>query len=241
MSVRRTPGTALKNTATGEIIYTPPEGESLLRDLLADWERFLHNETALDPLIRMAIGHYQFEAIHPFTDGNGRTGRVLNTLFLIQENLLSLPILYLSRYIIQNKPDYYNLLLQVTREDAWEPWLLYIIKGVEETSIWTTQKIAAIRKLSEHTTQYVRTKLPKIYSYELVNLIFELPYCRIVSLTEAGIAKRQTASQYLKQLVEIGVLAKAVTTKEKLFVHPKLMQLLTRDSNEFAPYGNPVS
>ena len=240
MSVRRTPGTALKNTATGEIIYTPPEGESLLRDLLADWERFLHNETALDPLIRMAIGHYQFEAIHPFTDGNGRTGRVLNTLFLIQENLLSLPILYLSRYIIQNKPDYYNLLLQVTREDAWEPWLLYIIKGVEETSIWTTQKIAAIRKLSEHTTQYVRTKLPKIYSYELVNLIFELPYCRIVSLTEAGIAKRQTASQYLKQLVEIGVLAEAATTKEKLFVHPKLMQLLTRDSNEFAPYGNPV-
>ena len=189
----------------------------------------------------MAIGHYQFEAIHPFTDGNGRTGRVLNTLFLIQENLLSLPILYLSRYIIQNKPDYYNLLLQVTREDAWEPWLLYIIKGVEETSIWTTQKIAAIRKLSEHTTQYVRTKLPKIYSYELVNLIFELPYCRIVSLTEAGIAKRQTASQYLKQLVEIGVLAEAATTKEKLFVHPKLMQLLTRDSNEFAPYGNPVS
>lgn len=240
MSVRRTPGTSLKNTATGEIIYTPPEGESLLRDLLADWERFLHNETALDPLIRMAIGHYQFEAIHPFTDGNGRTGRVLNTLFLIQENLLSLPILYLSRYIIQNKPDYYNLLLQVTREDAWEPWLLYIIKGVEETSIWTTQKIAAIRKLSEHTTQYVRTKLPKIYSYELVNLIFELPYCRIVSLTEAGIAKRQTASQYLKQLVEIGVLAEAATTKEKLFVHPKLMQLLTRDSNEFAPYGNPV-
>ena len=240
MNVRRVPGTALKNTATGEIIYTPPEGESLLRDLLADWERFLHNETALDPLIRMAIGHYQFEAIHPFTDGNGRTGRVLNTLFLIQENLLSLPILYLSRYIIQNKPDYYNLLLQVTREDAWEPWLLYIIKGVEETSIWTTQKIAAIRKLSEHTTQYVRTKLPKIYSYELVNLIFELPYCRIVSLTEAGIAKRQTASQYLKQLVEIGVLAEAATTKEKLFVHPKLMQLLTRDSNEFAPYGNPV-
>ena len=241
MNVRRVPGTALKNTATGEIIYTPPEGESLLRDLLADWERFLHNETALDPLIRMAIGHYQFEAIHPFTDGNGRTGRVLNTLFLIQENLLSLPILYLSRYIIQNKPDYYNLLLQVTREDAWEPWLLYIIKGVEETSIWTTQKIAAIRKLSEHTTQYVRTKLPKIYSYELVNLIFELPYCRIVSLTEAGIAKRQTASQYLKQLVEIGVLAEAATTKEKLFVHPKLMQLLTLDSNEFAPYENPVS
>ena len=238
MNVRRTPGTALTNTATGEIIYTPPEGESLLRDLLADWERFLHNETALDPLIRMAIGHYQFEAIHPFTDGNGRTGRVLNTLFLIQENLLSLPILYLSRYIFQNKPDYYNLLLNVTRKQAWEPWLLYIIQGVEETSIWTTEKIAAIRKLSEHTTEYMRTKLPKIYSHELVNLIFELPYCRINSLTEAGIAKRQTASQYLKQLVAIGVLAEAATSKEKLFVHPKLMQLLTRDSNVFPPYAS---
>jgi Fic family protein len=241
MNVRRLPGTALKNTATGEIIYTPPEGEALLRNLLADWERFLHNETGLDPLIRMAIGHYQFEAIHPFMDGNGRTGRVLNTLLLIQENLLNLPILYLSRYIIRNKADYYDLLLKVTRDEAWEPWLLYIIKGVEETSIWTTEKIAAIRKLSEYTTQYVRAKLPKIYSHELVNLIFELPYCRINSLMEAGIAKRQTASQYLKQLVEIGVLTEAATTKEKLFVHPKLMQLLTRDGNEFAPYTVPTS
>jgi Fic family protein len=236
MNVRRLPGTALKNSATGEIVYTPPEGETLLRDLLANWERFLHNETTLDPLIRMAIGHYQFEAIHPFMDGNGRTGRVINTLFLIQENLLNLPILYLSRYIIQNKPNYYDLLLQVTREHAWEPWVLYMIKGVEETSIWTTAKIAAIRKLAEHTTEYVRGKLPKIYSHELVNLIFELPYCRIGSLTEAGIAKRQTASQYLKQLVEIGVLAEAPVTKEKLFIHPKLMQLLTRDGNQFEVY-----
>ena len=236
MGVRRTPGTALANDATGEIIYTPPEGESLLRDLLANWERFLHNETSLDPLIRMAIGHYQFEAIHPFTDGNGRTGRVVNSLFLIQENLLTLPILYLSRYIIQNKPDYYRLLLQVTREGAWEPWLLYLIKGVEETAIWTTAKIAAIRKLAEHTTEHVRAKLPKIYSHELVNLIFALPYCRIGSLTEAGIAKRQTASQYLKQLVEIGVLVERAVSKEKLFIHPKLMQLLTRDSNHFTPY-----
>ena len=238
MGVRRTPGTTLANDATGEIIYTPPEGEPLLRDLLANWERFLHNETSLDPLIRMAIGHYQFEAIHPFTDGNGRTGRVLNSLFLIQENLLTLPILYLSRYIIQNKADYYRLLLQVTREQDWEPWLLYVLKGVEETAIWTTAKIAAIRKLSGHTIEYVRGRLPKIYSHELVSLIFELPYCRISSLTEAGIAKRQTASQYLKQLVEIGVLAEVAVTKEKLFIHRKLMQLLTRDSNKFTPYKN---
>jgi len=236
MSVRRTPGTTLINETTGETIFTPPEGESLLRDMLANWERFLHNETSLDPLIRMAIGHYQFEAIHPFTDGNGRTGRVLNSLFLIHENLLTLPILYLSRYIIQNKADYYRLLLQVSRDQDWEPWLLYLIKGVEETAVWTTAKIVAIRALSEHTTEYVRVKLPKVYSHELVSLIFELPYCRISSLTEAGIAKRQTASQYLKQLVEIGVLEEEVVTKEKLFIHPKLMQLLTRDSNKFALY-----
>lgn len=236
MSVRRTPGTTLMNEANGETIYTPPEGEARLRDLLANWERFLHNETDLDPLIRMAVGHYQFEAIHPFTDGNGRTGRVLNSLFLIQENLLTLPILYLSRYIIQNKVDYYHLLLQVTRGQGWEAWLLYILRGVEETANWTTAKIAAIRTLSDQTTEYVRASLPKVYSYELVNLLFELPYCRISNLTDAGIAKRQTASLYLKQLVEIGVLSEANSGKEKLFLHPKLMQLLTRDNNQFTPY-----
>ena len=240
MSVRRTPGTTLKNDATGEVIYTPPEGEALLRDKLANWERFLHNETDIDPLIRMAVGHYQFEAIHPFTDGNGRTGRVLNSLFLIQEGLLTLPILYLSRYIIQNKADYYRLLLQVTREGDWESWLLYVIKGVEETASWTTAKIAAIRALSEHTAEHVRDSLPKVYSHELVNLIFALPYCRIGSLTDAGIAKRQTASQYLKQLAEIGVLTEMEAGKEKLFIHPKLMQLLTRDDNKFTRYGKAV-
>lgn len=236
MTVRRTPGTTLKNDGTGVTIYTPPEGEAVLRDLLANWERFLHNETELDPLIRMAVGHYQFEAIHPFTDGNGRTGRVLNSLFLIQEGLLTLPILYLSRYIIQNKPDYYRLLLQVTREGDWEAWLLYILKGVEETASWTTAKIAAIRALSEQTAEHVRASLPKVYSHELVSLLFELPYCRISNLIDAGIAKRQTASQYLKQLVEIGVLSEASAGKEKLFINPRLMQLLTRDSNQFTPY-----
>lgn len=236
MSVRRTPGTTLKNDVDGVTIYTPPEGEARLRDLLANWERYLHEETDLDPLIRMAVGHYQFEAIHPFTDGNGRTGRVLNSLFLIQENLLTLPILYLSRYIIQNKADYYRLLLQVTREQEWETWLLYILRGVEETANWTTAKIGAIRDLSDQTTEYVRASLPKVYSHELVSLLFKLPYCRISNLTDAGIAKRQTASLYLKQLAEIGVLSEANAGKEKLFIHPRLMQLLTRDSNQFTPY-----
>lgn len=237
MDIRRVPGTQLANDRTGEIIYTPPEGEDRLRDLLANWERFLHNETDLDPLVRMAIGHYQFEAIHPFTDGNGRTGRVLNTLFLIQEGLLNLPILYLSRYIIAHRADYYRLLLDVTRKNAWEPWLLYMLSAVEETARWTCVKIAAIRRLAEHTTHFVRAQLPKTYSRELVDVIFEQPYCRISNVVDKQIAQRQAASRYLKELVSIGVLQEVQVGKEKLFIHPKLMHLLTRDDNNFTPYG----
>ncbi|MDP1644953.1 MAG: Fic family protein [Thiobacillus sp.] len=236
MAVRKVPGTALQNDRTGEIIYTPPAGETVIRDLLANWERFMHGATDLDPLIRMAVGHYQFEAIHPFDDGNGRTGRVLNSLFLIQEGLLSLPILYLSHYIIQHKADYYRLLHQVTAEQTWEEWLLYLLRGVEDTARWTTAKIAAIRALADHTATQVREQLPNIYSRELVDTIFEQPYCRIDNLVEKGIAKRQTASVYLKKLVEIGVLVEQQAGREKLFIHPKLMQLLLHEQNTFEPY-----
>ena len=237
MQVRRVPGTTLANGRTGEVIYTPPVGEDVLRNLLANWERFLHNDVDIDPLIRMAVTHYQFEAIHPFTDGNGRTGRVINSLFLIEQQLLSLPILYLSRYIIANKSDYYGLLLGVTREQAWEPWVMYVLKGVEDTAKWTTAKIAAIRELLKHTAEYVKTEAEKIYSRELVELIFEQPYCRIANITAAGIAGRQAASRYLKRLVEIGVLEETSIGNDKLFVHPKLMRLLTQDSNDFARYA----
>jgi Fic family protein len=236
MTVRRLPGSALNNTATGSVVYTPPEGESLLRTKLASWERFMHACTDLDPLVRMAMGHYQFEAIHPFTDGNGRTGRVLNVLFLIEQKLLTLPILYLSRYINTNRSEYYRLLQGVTRHGDWEAWLLYMLRGVEETAQWTTAKIAGLRALSAHTADYVKRALPKIFSRELVDMIFELPYCRISSVTERGIAKRQTASVYLKQLVSIGVLTERTVSREKLFIHPKLMRLLTEDGNDFAPY-----
>jgi Fic family protein len=223
------------------VIYTPPEGEALLRELLANWERFLHEEASLDPLIRMAVAHYQFEAIHPFTDGNGRTGRILNSLFLVEAGLLPLPILYLSRYIIGHKSEYYRLLLAVTRDDAWEEWVLYMLRGVEETAAWTTGKIGAIRKLSADTAEYVRQTLPKIYSRELVDVIFVQPYCRIANLVEADIAGRQAASRYLKALVTTGVLREQAVGKEKLFVHPKLMTLLTRDSNAFEPYQKNVA
>lgn len=237
MDIRRVPGTQLKNDRTGEVIYTPPEGEAHLRDLLANWERFLHNEMEIDPLVRMAVGHYQFEAIHPFADGNGRTGRVINILFLIQQDLLTLPILYLSRHIIANKADYYRLLLSVTREQSWEPWILYMLQAVEETAQWTTAKIAAIRSLTEITATHVKTRLPKIYSRELVDVIFEQPYCRIGNLVDKQIAQRQAASRYLKELVSIGVLHEAQVGKEKIFIHPKLMQLLVRDDNAVAPYA----
>ncbi len=236
MQVRKIPGTALAR-ASGEIVYTPPVGEDLLRSLLANWERFLHEAMDIDPLIRMAVAHYQFEAIHPFTDGNGRTGRVLNSLFFINEGLLTLPILYLSRHIIQHKADYYRLLREVTKTDEWEAWISFMLKGVEETARWTTAKIEAIRALQSHTTAHVRKAAPKIYSYELINLIFELPYCRIQNVTQRGVAVRQTASGYLKGLVKLGVLEEKPVGREKLFIHPKLMRLLTRDSNGFAPYA----
>jgi Fic family protein len=237
MDIRKTPGTKLHNDRTGEVIYTPPEGEALLRDMLANWERFIHNEVDIDPLIRMAVAHYQFEAIHPFTDGNGRTGRVINILYLIQQDLLQLPILYLSRHIIQNKSDYYRLLLAVTKDHDWESWVLYMLKAVEETSRWTTEKIAAIRSLAEHTTAHMRTILPKIYSRELVDVIFERPYCRISDLVRKGVAKRQSASRYLKELTEKKILREMAVGKEKLFIHPKLMLLLSQDGNQFDEYG----
>jgi len=237
LDIRRTPGTQLINDRTGDVIYTPPEGEACLRDLLANWERFLHNQTELDPLVRMAVGHYQFEAIHPFADGNGRTGRVLNILFLIQAELLTLPILYLSRHIIAHKADYYRLLLDTTRTGNLEPWVIFILQAVEETAKWTTGKIAAIRTLAEHTTAHVRARLPKIYTRELVDVIFEQPYCRIGNLVEKNVAQRQSASRYLKELAAIGVLREVQAGKEKLFIHPKLMQLLADDGNAFTPYA----
>jgi Fic family protein len=234
MTVRKVPGTALVNSVTGETVYTPPAGETLLRDLLANWERYLHTETNLDPLIRLAVGHYQFEAIHPFTDGNGRTGRIVNSLFLIQENLLTLPILYLSRYIIVNRAEYYRLLQGVTADGRWEDWIVFVVKGIEETAKWTTAKIGAINQLSLQTSQHFKDQLPKIHSLELVNLLFRLPYVRIGNLVSEGIAKRQTASTYLRLLTEIGILREVESGKEKLFVHTRLLELLASEGNAFS-------
>jgi Fic family protein len=235
MTVRKVPGTALASRQTGNVVYTPPQGEALLREKLANWETYLHQQQEIDVLVRMAVAHYQFEAIHPFTDGNGRTGRLLNMLFLVEQGLLTLPILYLSRYIIEHRDAYYDSLLRVTSESAWQEWILFVLNGVEQTAVWTRDKIAAIRGLLEHTNQYVRQQKPEIQSRELIDVIFTQPYCRIANLVDAGIAKRQTASVYLKQLVDLGVLTETKVGREKLFIHPKLIRVIT-GSNEFSRY-----
>lgn len=227
MDIRSTPGTALVNEATGDVIYTPPEGQSRLRDLLANWERYLHERDDTDPLIRMAVAHYQFAAIHPFTNGNGRTGRILNLLFLVEKDLLKLPILYLSGYIIRHKADYYRLLLKVTTESAWEEWILLMLRTALETAQWTTAKITAIRDLLERTAETIRREAPKIYSRELAELIFVQPYCRIRNLVDAGIAQRQSASVYLRRLAEVGILEERKMGREKLFINPAFLRLLT--------------
>ncbi|HEZ7619975.1 TPA: Fic family protein [Neisseria meningitidis] len=240
MAIRKTGGTALKGGNSGNVVYTPPEGEETIRGKLANWERFIHESGDLDPLIIMAAAHYQFEAIHPFTDGNGRTGRILNSLLLIEKGLLDLPILYLSRYIIENRADYYRLLLGVTERQDWESWIIYILDGVADTADWTVSKIDAIRRLFEQTRQHIRTHAQGIYTHELVNLLFEQPYTRIANLEAAGIAKRQTASKYLKELSDISVLQEIAIGRDKLFIHPRLMELLRGEGNSFTSFQSLV-
>lgn len=236
MSIRRIPGTALANNKTKEIIYTPPEGEKNLRDKLSNWEKFLHSKS-YDPLVKMAIGHYQFEAIHPFSDGNGRTGRILNLLYLVQQGILNQPVLYLSRYILARRHQYYSLLLGVTKNENWEEWLLFMLDGVLETSIWTTEKTKSIKQLIDHTKDFLRISLPKIYSQELIDIIFSQPYCRISDLMDHDIARRETASRYLKKMTEIGLLKELKTGRDKVFVHPKFLGLLLNDSHKFSMYS----
>lgn len=227
MDIRKTPGTALINQNTGAVIYTPPESDARLRDMLANWETYLHDATDVDPLIRMAVAHYQFEAIHPFTDGNGRTGRILNLLFLMEQKLIDMPVLYLSRYIIEHRTDYYQLLSGVTADQKWEDWICYMLAAVTDTARGTTTKIGAIRDLLNEVAERIRRDAPRIYSRELAEIIFVQPYTRIGNLVDARIAQRQSASQYLKALCDIGVLEERRSGREKLFINPALLKILT--------------
>lgn len=231
MKVRTIPDTRLANHATGKTIYTPPTGEDLLRRKLHNWENFLHEKDDVDPLIKMAVGHYQFEAIHPFTDGNGRTGRILNILYLIDKGLLDIPILYLSHYIIRHRNEYYQYLLNVTLQNDWETWIIYMLKGIASTSKWTSHKVKALVDLMAETIEHVKTKLPKIYSRELVELLFEQPYCRISNIVDAGIVKRQTAAEYLKKLASENILHELEVGKEKIFINKRFMDILFNDDH----------
>ncbi len=225
--IRKIPGTKLANDL-GEVIYTPPEGETLLRDKLGNLEKYIYASDAVDPLIKLAIIHYQFEAIHPFTDGNGRTGRILNILYLIEQGLMEIPILYLSRYIIENKKEYYAGLRSVTENSNWKEWVLYILNAVEQTSIDAKKRIVSIRDLMNRDIEIVRDKLPKIYSKDLLELLYRQPYCKISMLEQAGIAKRQTASIYLKELEGIGILRSVKMGRDIYYINDDFLKLLTQ-------------
>lgn len=218
----------ISNKKTGEVVYTPPEGPDILREKLTRLEEFIQNGNPLDPLVKLALIHYQFEAIHPFEDGNGRTGRILNILYLIQQGLLDIPVLYLSRAIIGQKDEYYRLIRAVTEEEAWVEWILFMLDAVEDTSKWTHEKILSIRKLLEDTTSFCRENLPAAtYSRELVEIVFVQPYCKISFLVDEGIAKRQTAGDYLRQLEKIGVLESIKVGREKVYLNPELIKVLS--------------
>lgn len=230
LDVRTTPGTKLANPATGEVIYTPPEGEAVLRDKLSNLEHFLYPDEPdeLDPLVRMAVMHYQFEAIHPFTDGNGRTGRILNILWLVEQGLLDIPVLYLSHYILASKPDYYRGLRGVTESGAWVEWVLYMLEAVEQTARETGQRVLRILDLMEATRADIQERAPRIYSKDLVEVIFKHPYCKIQFLEEAKLAKRQTASDYLRTLAELGLLKPVKIGREMYYINERLFEELIR-------------
>jgi len=230
--IRKVPGTRTA-AADGAIIYTPPEGEALIRAKLANLERFAHADNGLDPLVRLAVMHYQFEAIHPFTDGNGRTGRILNTLYLVERGLLGLPVLFMSQYILAHRAENYRLLRSVTERRAWEDWILYMLDAIEVTASDTRQRILDIRALMETTLQRATSAGARVARSEVIEAVFRLPYCRIAFLVAAGIAKRETASRYLRELESLGVLVATRIGRDTYFVNSALVAILERPA--FAP------
>lgn len=219
-------GTRLANPTSQKIVYTPPD-PAVIADKIKDWEKFVNNNQTLDPLVIMALMHYQFEAIHPFADGNGRTGRILNVLYLVHAGLLTLPVLYHSAYIIQHKDGYYKSLRLVTEEDQWEAWILFMLKAVRETADNTLQLIKSIVHLKEETLEKVQAVSQKLPAYQLNELIFSYPYVKIKTLIDKGIAKRQTASGYLQQLEAMKILHAKKEGREIYYINHRLMKLLT--------------
>ncbi|SFN38530.1 Fic family protein [Bizionia echini] len=223
--IRTTPGTALKNEK-GETIYTPPTGEDTIREKLANLEAFINSTDEIDPLIKMALMHYQFEAIHPFSDGNGRTGRILLLLYLKLTNLLDTPAIYLSEYIIQNKSDYYTKLREVTENNNWESWVLYMLEMVEYTANKGLQRLKDVTTLMQEMAEEIRTTLPKVYTKELVEILFRLPYTKRQFLIDAELGTPKTVGNYLIALEEAGFLISEKVGKEKLYLNYRLMTVL---------------
>ena len=225
---RKLPGTTLKNTSTGEIIYTPPQDPAEIKDLMTNLERFINDRKScdFDPLVKMAIIYYQFESIHPFYDGNGRTGRIINILYLIQEKLQDLPILYLSNYIIRNKSDYYRLLQEVRLKNNWEEWLLFMIKAVDQTSRETIDLIIKIRELMMNYKRTLRDNY-KFYGQDLLNNLFKHPYTKIEFLQRDLNVSRITAANYLNQLAEDKLLTKRKLGTANYYINDPLFKLLS--------------
>lgn len=225
--IRNMTGTVLKNDKTGEVVYTPPQEKEQILDLMGNFlDHFNINQDDLPPLINLAILHYQFESIHPFYDGKGRTGRILNILYLIINDFLDIPILYLSSYINENKADYYRLLNKVNNKDEWEEYILYILKAIEITSNRTIQKINSINNLLLETMVIVQREEPKIYRKELIELLFEQPYSKIEYVVQALNVERKAASRYLNRLEEIGVIKSEKIGRENIYVNRKLIEIL---------------
>ena len=239
---RKNPNVTVKNHTTDEIIYSPPSSGDILKSKIDNWVQFANDpESELDPLVKMAVAHYQFEAIHPFEDGNGRTGRMLNILMLITNKTLDLPVLYLSRYVLENKNTYYRLIQEVTEKGSWLEWIEFMVRGIDETAKWTTQKINAISSLINHTKQHIKAHEAKagelkIYSHELINLIFKRMYCTSQDFEDQNIVKRRTAKKYLQKLVDIGVLEQYQDGNNKEYAHIRFYELLISNTNQYSAY-----
>lgn len=228
--IRKLPGTELKNSLTGETIYIPPQNEEEIRDYLRNLEEFINNnEDEIDPLIKVCLIHYQFESIHPFYDGNGRTGRILNILYLVLNKLIDSPILYLSKYINKTKQEYYKLFNEVKNNNNFEDWILYILKGIEITSKETITLIEKIQNEMKNYKEEFRTKLPKIYSKELLESLFYEVYTKIAYIEKACSVTRLTATSYLNQLEEIGLLESEKIGREKIYKKLRLIKLLSAE------------
>lgn len=226
--IRKLPGTKIENSSTGEILYTPPEGEGIIRGLLKNYEDYLNNfSDDVDPLIKLAILHYQFEAIHPFYDANGRTGRILMVLYLMLSGRLELPILFLSGYINQHRSDYYRLLNSVTKNGSWKEWILFILNAVEVQSFETAKTVSEIKKMHHHYKESIKSKLPKIYTAELVDYLFANPFYNQQSLAQIVAKERKTSAKYLNSLLDENLIQVFRFKREKIYYCPELLKLLS--------------